>query len=152
MGIRYFARPIHADDIELARSDLDAYFRSDRSHQFVCHQEPRPPILDLDKSWRDLQSVFWSPPDQPARPAAALVDGDVRQRCCGWEAHRRVLDPDTVRAIADDLDSPELSQRRGDETDGSLRGTHYLDELLERARTFTRQVADQGWGMYYSIG
>ncbi|WP_440711205.1 hypothetical protein [Herbiconiux sp. YIM B11900] len=152
MGIRYFARPIHADDIELARTDLDAYFRSDRSHQFVCHQEPRPPILDLDKCWRDLQALFWSPPDQPPRPAASLVEGDVKNACCGWEAHRQVLDPETVRAIADDLDSADFPHGLGGGSAESGSGDRHLDEMLARARAFTREVADRGWGMYYSIG
>ncbi|RXZ72881.1 hypothetical protein [Agromyces albus] len=70
----------------------------------------------------------------------------------GWIGFRRVLDPDEVAAIANDL---ELALAEADPTlidcrfDGA---TDYVRSYMTAARDFTRSLATRGEGLVYLIG
>lgn len=86
------------------------------------------------------------------RPAGELVRGGVTFVGLGWVGFRRVLDPDEVATIADDL---ELVLAEADPTlidcrfDGA---TGYVHSYLTVAREFTRSLVARGEGLVYLIG
>ncbi|NQX34237.1 hypothetical protein [Herbiconiux sp. VKM Ac-2851] len=151
MGIRYFAQPLDPAAVAEARADPVAHLWSDRHHAFAHHGDPLPVAIDLDKAWRDFQAIFGE------RPAGRLVAGNVTHTCCGWRSHYGVLDPDEVRAVADDLRSVVLPRSPDDDhldDSASDRADEYgyLGEMLDRARQRCDEYARAGLALIYSIG
>lgn len=151
MGIRYHAYPVAPHDIGDAKRNPDRYLGGDPLMDAWGGTEPRPRMLYLDKCWGCLQGKFGiGTPDE--RPAAELVRGKVTFVDLGWIGFRRVLDPNEVAAIADDLDvvladaDPSLIDCRFDGP------TDYVRRYLTDARDFTRSLAARGEGLVYLIG
>lgn len=147
MGIRYFAHPLSPTQIRQSQECPRGCYEYEDDWE---HWGPgATPTLDLGKCYPELQ---WVLNGEPPRRALALVEGAVAHTGWGWRPFRRILEPDEVLAIADDLDqllaSPEELSKIGCRFDGADCVT---DNLL-RARDFARQGADAGFGTHYSIG
>lgn len=170
MGIRYYATPVPPEHLASALRSLDDYLVGDEHHRFIRHRHPRPPGLDLDKGWRPLRHLLLAhPPARGEAPALLLVAGEVEQGCCGYRPHTDLLDAEQVAAAALDLARPELDEPCPAEVCEAATVVHprrtsptekeracddhaYLRLMLERARAFTAELAEQGWGLTYSIG
>ncbi|WP_309073131.1 DUF1877 family protein [Paenarthrobacter sp.] len=170
MGIRYYAYAFDGDVTDQVLSDprsvvsadpladawgLEPGVRISRTtfEQAVCERD----MLYLDKAWRHLQ-VLTAPlrAGITARPAFRMFEGSITMHDEGWDPWVRALTPSEVLAIAQDLD--EVS-------DGEVglrlpvsshvdrdREVDYAVGYLRRARTFAKNLADDGRGMVYLIG
>lgn len=161
MGIRYYAYPVAAKNIDEASQDPERFLSSDPladawglepigPHAYATHVNPRPRMLYLDKCWSLMQRLTHQM-GQP-RPAYALVAGRVQPDGLGWLPHIATLTPDEVVHIADDLDAiadDELTTfcETLEECDAD-----YLQDYFGQARTFTRELAQSGEGLVYMIG
>lgn len=158
MGIRYFALPVPAAMVNIARINPRA-FLSDH-HFWASWSDPpdRPEGLYLDKAWRDLQWLLGEP--EPPRASYELVSGDVEMTGFGWIPFERVLSAEQVRSVATDLtlvDMRELYQLRLPQESPDWAAImdyrrDYVESYLEAARKFTAQLASLGLGLIYSIG
>ncbi|WP_382304920.1 hypothetical protein [Herbiconiux sp. UC225_62] len=152
MGIHYFAYPLHPVFVDTAVSDPRTHLDSDEFHQFFMHGEPGLATLDLDKCWREMQGLFGSRPDRPSRPAHQLVEGEVTPACCGWYGFYRAVTPAAMYAIADDfaaVNDEDIREALGPE---ACADNSYVQQMLDRARNFTREVTRRGMGAVYHIG
>lgn len=159
MGIRYYAYPVDAKLIELAKTSPRAFLGSDPLADAWGPAENRPPMLYLDKCWRDLQELFGRSDGTTARPALELVRGAVTPHPEGWEPFIRVLGPTEVAAVAADIsrvteaDASAMAASRpsrwGDSPADELR---YVLHYLADAQSFTAQLAREGRGLVYEIG
>ena len=160
MGIRYYAYPVDAELIDLARASPRAFLSSDPLADAWGLAAERPPMLYLDKCWWELQRLFSARPGEVERPAAGLVRGRVREHSNGWDAFLRVLDPAEVAHVAADLalfgeadvramfeQSPQSESSR--DPDAEIR---YVVEYLADATAFVTDLARTGRGMIYLIG
>lgn len=160
MGIRYFALPVPPQLVNIARINPRA-FLSDR-HFWESWSDPpdRPEGLFLDKAWRDLQWLLDGPGEDAPRAAYELVRGAVTQYGYGWIPYDRVLDEAQVADVAKDLATISLAElyqgytpRVSPDWAAIMDGRRdSLDTYLGKAATFTRQLAEQGLGLIYSIG
>lgn len=107
------------------------------------------PTLDLDKCYPELQRLLHG---EKPRPSHALVEGHVTHTPYGWRSFRRVLDPEQVRAIADDLDQILASALDREQIECRFNDGACVAVNLARARDFARRVTDAGFGIHYSIG
>ncbi|MHA7306378.1 DUF1877 family protein [Arthrobacter sp. TMN-49] len=158
MGIRYFALPVPAQMVNIARINPRA-FLSDR-HFWASWSDPpdRPEGLYLDKAWRDLQWLLGE--SEPPRASYELVSGDVEMTDCGWIPFDRVLSAGQVRRVAEDLALVDLGvlyqlrlPRESPDWAAIMDGRReYVKSYLEAARKFTAQLAGLGLGLIYSIG
>ncbi|WP_157887533.1 DUF1877 family protein [Frondihabitans sp. PAMC 28766] len=168
MGIRYYAYPVLADDIELARQNPLDYMNN---NPIVDDDDPDDDrlVLCLDKSWRYLQELFVWPNQYPAEPCLDLVRGDVVYPN-GWQegyrCHYEVLEPEAVQRIADhigEIDKVDVlamflahygcPSTGGDHRDSHLReDVAYVGYHLEQAKRFVAMVAAAGHGLVYRIG
>ena len=158
MGIRYFALPVPAAMVGIARINPRAFLCD--HHFWASWSDPpdRPEGLFLDKPWQDLQWLLGE--SEPSRDAYELVRGHVTDNGPGWIPFDRVLSAEEVLRVAKDLavvNLRELYQLRlpQESPDWSAvmdgrRGC--VESYLEAARKFTAQLAGLGLGLIYSIG
>lgn len=173
MGIRYYA---YAFDAELAQQAIDdphSILSSDpladawglephaRSSVAVFEQVPPPcDMLYLDKAWSALQALTRPGPEVPASVTAyRMFEGKVTMQGLGWEPWVRVILPEEVPGIRDQL--REVDEKRIDDWARTWRSPHgatdeeerrYVLHYLERARDFVESLAAEGRGMVYLIG
>lgn len=159
MGIRYFALSIDLEDYEHLRVGTCPTCGEEPQLRDVEEEDERRTSLDLDKAWGILQWVLRT---EPPRPAAALVEGRVKNAYWGWRSHRGILSPSEVKDVAADLATvtPDFLHQRivieglrgtgaGDRADEDF---EYTSEYLERAQEFVRLVADEDRAIVYYIG
>ena len=160
MGIRYYAYPLLADEVERARNDPRAYLSDDPLADAWGMVDRRPKLLYLDKCWSPLQRVFHPDPDRHPRPSFTLVEGNVTHTGYGWIPYIKVLSPDVVSDIARDivltdandvrtalgLDMPEL------QPPSLIAEFDYVMEYLAAAREFVADLDAEGCGLIYLIG
>lgn len=162
MGIRYYAYPVDANELELARISPATYLSEDPfADAWFTPLDERPPMLYLDKCWRELQALLeLQEPLQP-RPAYGLVRGNVTMTGEGWIPFVRLVEPDEVAEIADDLTLVEpahvtemLTARTASFYPGETIETaeQYIVPYLRDAQKFTRELAGRGDAFVYKIG
>lgn len=110
----------------------------------------RPEMLYLDKCWRLLQQLTAQTGPRPAQRLVAgrpNFDSDV-----GYTPHAAALTPAEIAEVADDLDA--LAEHGLDAYCATLseRDAGYVRPYLNDALSFTRLLADRGWGLAYLIG
>jgi hypothetical protein len=160
MGIRYYAYPVDAHLIELAKSSPRSFLSDDPLMDAWGPVDKRPPMLYLDKCWRELQVLLGGDSSSPNRPAFQLVEGNVVHVPEGWISHFAVLDPAQVVEIAKDLTVISPGQVRAkltatrtfgprDDLDEEFR---YVIQYLRDAVTFTTSLSERGDGLVYMIG
>lgn len=157
MGIRYYAYPIVAADVDAARACPYRFLGRDPLMDAWGPIDERPNMLYLDKCWWELQKLLEGPADLPARPAAALVAGRVIETTEGWIPHCAVLTPDEVSAVATDLATVTERDvhRLLDGWPRSWRQTDdfaYVAQFLGDAKEVTQRWADAGFGLVFMIG
>lgn len=157
MGIRYYAYPVDADDIDDARANPYDYLGVDPLVDAWGPEAERPEMLYLDKCWSLLQTLLATPPARPSRPAAALVRGDVIQTPDGWIPHVEVLPPAGVAEAARDLATVTPERLRAAIRHLPARANDadefcYVSQYLDAAREFTTRLAKDGRGLIYLIG
>ncbi len=157
MGIRYYAYPVRASDVQLARSNPRDFLSDDPLADAWGPVESKPRMLYLDKAWRQLQEFF----TQELPAALPLVDGDVTHVQCGWIPHIRVLAPDQVGDVAHalaavgevDVLAARLRTFGGDSVvNDDAYELRYVMEHLDAAKSFTTSLARDGLGLIYMIG
>lgn len=169
MGIRYWARPLPAHLVDVARSNPRLLHIDDDYDDYLweLHENDteeraawgsRKHALDLDKTFTDFQMLWHcEPPDR--RPALELVQGRVTDTHRGWKPHFGVIEPERVSAVRDDIRAtrPEdiaahIEAGRGrfrDEPEPYVRDlTARLTEML----TFLDARLERGEGVLYTIG
>ncbi|ROQ38485.1 uncharacterized protein DUF1877 [Frondihabitans sp. PhB188] len=168
MGIRYYAYPVLADDIALARQNPLDYMNN---NPIVDHDDPDDDrlVLELDKSWQYFQRLFVWPHRYPDDPCLKLVQGEVQYPngyAEGYRCHYAVLEPSEIAEIAlwithvDKVDvlamflaSERWRGRMDDEAADRLReDVSYVGHYLEKAKEFTARTAAAGHGVVYRIG
>lgn len=155
MGIRYYAYPVAAEDIENARADPRLYMASDPLADAWGPEELRPQMLYLDKCWSALQHLLGPHDAQPPRVSLMLVDGSVTHTYDGWIPWLSVLDPDQVSEVARDLvlvDADDVLAHFGTDETRSIDTADYVKQYLEEAQRFVTQLAHEGRGLIYMIG
>lgn len=162
MGIRYLAVSIDNDDYERIKAGpcvtcgSRPHPRDDDDYGYDEEGYSPPATLDLDKTWRYLQSVLRD------RPSAALVEGHVTHTSRGWISHQGLLSPQEVEEVAVDFSQVTALDVRNCLTENAHRGFG-LDDRLERdieyvthylpaAQNFVREAASAGRGVMYYIG
>lgn len=161
MGIRYYAYPVAASEVEAALANPEAFVGSDPlsdawglepigPNEYAMGVNPRPRMLYLDKCWRLMQRLTRQ--DFEPRPAHKLVEGDVTPTHMGWYPHFAALTPAEVALVAHDLD--DIAHGRLDEFCAELDedDVDYLKSHFAEARSFTRALATSGEGLAYTIG
>ncbi|BCW49207.1 hypothetical protein J2Y41_000582 [Arthrobacter sp. 1088] len=170
MGIRYYAYAFDGDVTDQVLSDPLSVVPADpladawglepgagTSHTTFEQVISERDMLYLDKAWRHLQ-VLTAPlsAGAAARTAFRMFEGSVTMHDEGWEPWVRALSPSEVLAIAQDLDEVSDGEVRlrlpvSSHLDGDLE-VDYAVGYLRRARTFARNLANEGRGMVYLIG
>ncbi|ALE92834.1 hypothetical protein AOC05_11910 [Arthrobacter alpinus] len=160
MGIRYFALPVPAQLVTIARINPRAFLSDQHFWETWSDPPDRPEGLDLDKAWRDLQQLLGGMDSEPMRDAYELVRGEVTHYGYGWIPYDRVLSAEEVLKVASDLAVADLARLYQEYTpqvspdwaaimDGRR---DYVESYLEAARKFTTELAGMGLGLIYSIG
>lgn len=168
MGIRYYAYPVLASDLELARRDPLDYMNH---NPIVDDDDPDDDrlVLALDKSWRYLQHLFVWPNRLPADPCLDLVRGDVHYpngTMAGYLCYYEVLEPDVVARIATHIQSVDkvdvlamftarlglTGASRSAEGERLREDVSYVGFHLDAAKAFCATVAAAGHGIVYRIG
>ena len=161
MGIRYYASPVLAADVEIAQADPRAFMCCQRAAERQDALDYPPRSLYLDKCWRQLQDLLGPTGDQPARPSFQLVEGQVTNTSRGWDSFRKVLSPEQVLDVARDLaliGEQEVLAARVREFGGTgvinddpdeLR---YVMQYLDDAKAFVAELAEENLGLIYTIG
>lgn len=160
MGIRYYAYPIDAALVDVARASPRQFMSRDPLLDAWGPVDERPPMLYLDKCWREFQLLFGDFNGRTPRPALALVEGYPVMHSEGWDSHIAVLDADQVAEVGTDLGSvteddvremltPDGGAYPQDGFDGEL---GYVMQYLRAAQEFTALVAGKGQGLVYLIG
>ncbi len=160
MGIRYFALPVPAPMVSIARINPRAFLSEHHFRESWSDPPDRPEGLYLDKPWQDLRDLLSWPAEEPTRPAYELLRGDVKMYGYGWIPYDRVLDADQVLEVATDLarvDLPHLLQSWSSYVSPDwaaiLAGRRdTVEQYLADARKFTGELATRGLGLIYSIG
>lgn len=159
MGIRYYAYPVPARDVAAARLDPITHLSDDPLADAWELGRQRPEMLYLDKCWRMLQSLTCRGGER--RPAHALFEGQVRflpeYNYLAHEPWIKVLDPEEVRAIDDDLQTMDESDvdlllSDGDYSPRFDNEGRYILEYLRAAQHFTATMRQRGDGLIYTIG
>ena len=161
MGIRYYAYPVAPQNIDEASKNPEQFLSSDPlvdawglepvgPNEYAMHVNPRPRMLYLDKCWSLMQRLTHQ--TAHPRPAYALVAGDVLPDGFGWHPYVAALTPAEVADIANDLEAiadDELASfcETLEEDDAD-----YLKYHFEQAKAFTRELAQSGEGLVYTIG
>lgn len=161
MGIRYYAYPVAASDIDAALANPEAFVGSDplsdawgleeiepNAYKMGVYERPR--MLYLDKCWNLLKRL--TRPDFKPRPAHKLVEGNVTSAGLGWYPYFGTLTPDDVALVADDLDAIAEGDLEAFCATLPEEDVDYLKEYFAEARTFTRALTEQGEGLAYTIG
>ena len=154
MGIRYFAKAVTADRVERARHDPMYSVCCCPDEDYWDERTSPVPTLDLDKAWREIQSLLgcgrgWAGDRAEVRPAAELVRGYSN----GMDTYRRLLAPDEVEHAASDLELFFQQTGRTPLDDDTLSSDFdYVETHLDRARRFASGLAGTGLWVYYSIG
>lgn len=160
MGIRYYAYPVAAELIAHARDDPYQFMSADPLMDAWGPAEDRPRMLYLDKCWSTLQDLTDGGPGGQPRPAYRLFEGDVTFVDGGmaWYAWTRVLDPDEVDKIADDIVMLTDADIRAMLLSGRrVRGPGgddfaYISHHLACAQEFVVGLSRDRLGMVYKIG
>ncbi|MCU1579125.1 MAG: hypothetical protein JWP19_1329 [Rhodoglobus sp.] len=161
MGIRYYAYPVRASDIEFARANPRDFLAADPLADAWGPAELKPRMLYLDKCWGQLQEFLGPRPDRPERVAYQLVEGQVTHTSEGWIPFTRVLDPAQVHEIADELSQigevDVLAARvRTFRRDGLVNDDpdelRYVMHYLNDAKSFVDALAEDDLGLIYTIG
>jgi hypothetical protein len=160
MGIRYYAYPVDAELLEIAKTSPRSFLGDDPLMDAWGPIDEKPHMLYLDKCWRDLQMLFSGDGTSPARSASALVKGQVTHTNGGWIAYEAVLDPAQVSEIALDLAtiSPTevrsvlTAQRTLGLNDDFEKEIEYVTHYLRGALAFTKGLSELGNGLVYTIG
>jgi len=160
MGIRYYAYPLRAELVEVAKRAPRSFLSDDPLADAWGPADQRPAMLYLDKCWHELQMLL--NPDQaaPGRPAFWLVEGDVTQTQGGWIPYMAVLDAQQVAEVARDLATVTPAEVRGmlatTATFGRLvdrdKEFGYVTHYLADALAFTTRLSERGKGLVYMIG
>jgi len=157
MGIRYSAYPVHPFDVAEALRCARCFLARERGPSEWEQGEDLPRWLDLDKSWSGLHSLFEHSRFK-ANDAELLVQGDVTHTSDGWIPHYAALDPSAVRNVARGIARFDEARVRSHVARQvwTIRDTEeevlYLTHHLEAAKSFTRLLADKGYGLVYVIG
>ncbi|MCU1409394.1 MAG: hypothetical protein JWR04_101 [Rhodoglobus sp.] len=150
MGIRYYAYPVHAADIDNARADPWAYLSDDPLLDAWGPPEQRPRMLYLDKCWQELQQLLSD------NPALAMVEGEVIHTQDGWISHKKVLAPEELPEIAEGLalvtEDDVLALAESQTFRETEEQRSYIQHYLSAARTFADELRDEGLGLIYLIG
>jgi hypothetical protein len=160
MGIRYYAYPVDADLIEVAKSSPRSFLSDDPLMDAWGPLDERSPMLYLDKCFHELRVLLGGDSSSPNRPAFQLVEGDVVHVPEEWISHVAVLDPAQVVEIAQDLSVITPGQVRASLTATRTFGPrddldeefHYVTQYLRDAVTFTTGLSERGDGLVYMIG
>lgn len=160
MGINYFARPIPASLVDIAKINPGAFLGDLWFWRSWPESRWRPGELFLDKVWRDLQALFGENGQDPPRPAYELVRGEAR--FFGWQVQPfdRVLDPGQVAAVARDLERADLRElyqhclpQHSPDWAAIMDGRRgNVESHLAVAACFTAELSAKGLGLIYSIG
>lgn len=161
MGIRYYAYPVAPQNIDEVSKNPERFLSSDPladawglepvgPNEYAMDVNPRPRMLYLDKCWSLMQRLTHQS-TQP-RPAYALVAGDVIPDGFGWRPHVAALTPAEVIQVADDLDALADDELAGFCESLEEDDADYLNYHFEQARSFTRELAQSGEGLVYTIG
>ena len=157
MGIRYYAYPIAAEDYETALEDPCPFHGSDPFADAWGSRDARPEMLYLDKCWHELQQMFGPNSGASARPAFALVEGQVTHVEMGWIPYERALSPREVQEIASDIatvgddDIRKFMAQRPSRSDDEQEFS-YVQQFLGEAQHFVTRLANDGRGLVYMIG
>ena len=160
MGIRYYAYPVAAELVEIAASSPRDFMSADPLADAWGPPDQRPPMLYLDKCWRNLQVVLGASRSEEIRPAYELVRGEVTMHSDGWVPYLRYLDPQKVRDIAADIANVDECQVMDGVAaiGGQLLMKDFASEVdytidyLSAAIAFTADSARAGQGLVYMIG
>lgn len=176
MGIRYYAYAFDGDQTESALAEPRSFIGADpladafglppgftEGYTDFEQGPPEAEMLYLDKVWNNLQRMTKpSRPDGQARPAYRMFEGAVTPVDSGWAEWRpwlRVIAPDEVKDIADDLDTltdadfiPFYSVH-GDATDEDRASERAgVAQFVSRAISFLRGLERTERGFVYMIG
>lgn len=160
MGIRYYAYPVDARQVEFARQDPRAFLGRDPLMDAWGPIEQKPDMLYLDKCWGYLQGLFSSPAGEQNRAALALVAGEVEMSGLGWYSFVAARGPEEVAAIAGDislLGEQHVREFFEDERRLQFGGSReneieYVMHFLADAQEFVARLASEGRGLVYQIG
>lgn len=160
MGISYFARPVPAGLVDIAKINPAAFLDDAWFWRTWTPSRWRPEVLSLDKTWQDLQTLFGGNSQDPPRPAYELVRGQAQ--FIGWhiQPFDRVLDPRQVAAVAQDLEQTDLRElyqhclpQHSPDWAAIMDGRRgYVESHLAAAARFTGELSAKGLGLIYSIG
>lgn len=154
MGIRYYAYPVHPDQIEAARREPFDFLSPDPLMDAWGPADERPRMLYLDKCWYELQRLL-APAEADPRPRMAfeLVRGAVQETDRGYIPYTAVHDPDVVAAIALDLERVRpVEDDAADAIGRCFVDAGYINSYLAAAQQFTSDLAAEGFGLVYLIG
>ncbi len=173
MGIRYYAYAFEAEQTADALVHPRRYLSADpladawgfepgaRIGSGLYGQVvPKRDMLYLDKAWDELQDLTRERPGvHPERPSYRMFEGHVNVNAGppGWEPWVRVLAPEEMSPIAQDLSElcRDLNAESPDESVASLwrcpSSADYVLPYLCKARDFTRGLVEDGRGMVYMI-
>lgn len=162
MGIRYYAYAFDADlpakpaDPVIAMYDealADAWGLSRDTRAAIALLQKLPPqsdMVDLDKAWRELQRLtVRGGEDGGPRAAYRMFEGRVYETGQGYLPWYRIVSPDEVPKIAEDLGELQASVGPDRISD---RDPDYILFHLRQAAEFTAAVAAAGRGFVYHIG
>lgn len=160
MGIRYYAYPVAPELVNIAESSPRDFLSADPLADAWGPPDERPPMLYLDKSWRNLQLVLGQRRSEATRAAFELVRGDVTMREDGWDSFVRFVGPEVVRDIAADLATVDDCQVMDGIAAGGRQLTmeeyeaevDFTTDYLTIAIAFTTDLARRGDGLVYLIG
>lgn len=161
MGIRYYAYPVLASDIERARDDPRAFLSADPLYDAWGPAELKPRMLYLDKCWDQLQEFLGSRPGRPERVSFQLVEGEVTHTYEGWIPFIRVLSPTQVEEVARDIaqlgEAEVLAARvptfgRDGVVNDDPEELRYVMQYLDDAKAFVAALATDNLGLIYMIG
>lgn len=160
MGISYFARPVPAGLVDIAKINPGALLDDAWFWRTWTPSRWRPGELDLDKSWQDMQDLFGSSGQDPPRAAYELVRGQAEWVGARIRPFDRVLDPGQVAAVARDLERADLRElyqhclpRHSPDWAAIMDGRRgYVESHLASAASWTTELSAKGLGLIYSIG
>ncbi len=146
MGIRYYAYPVKAEDIDHARTDPISFISDDPLMDAWGAEEDRPRMLYLDKAWQPLQRLFVD------RPSSSLVSGNVRWSDRGYEPWVKVLDPEEVAEVARDIVLVEPVDADSDVLQRMHWDAEGVNQYLTSAQQFVTELVEEDSGLVYIIG
>jgi len=164
MGIRYYAYAFDADKTELAVADPRRFLSDDPladawgmphgaqvASPTFAQSVPETDMLYLDKAWSSLQALS-TPMSRGARPRPChrMFAGQVHMTDYGWEPCVRVVRPEDIPEIADDL--ADLVRSVSAEAPDDDDDWRYVFQYLSRAAEFAAQIAATRRGFVYMIG